>query len=149
MSTIISNLETKTLFNFLNHETLSNLSVFLNINKNLLVCVLILPLIGVFFLLIIPSSNLVLLRLVALNVSCFIEITKQKLIPLLMPVPTTDRPKPNWVIEWERRMRINGNGTITNGNQGTHGDTGTNGNQGTHGGTGTNNNSGSNPQEPG
>nr|YP_010242165.1 NADH dehydrogenase subunit 4 [Minutocellus polymorphus]QTI83166.1 NADH dehydrogenase subunit 4 [Minutocellus polymorphus] len=39
--------------------------------KNLLVCVLILPLIGVFFLLIIPSSNLVLLRLVALNVSCF------------------------------------------------------------------------------
>ena len=39
--------------------------------KNLLVCILILPLIGVFFLLIIPSSNLVLLRLVALNVSCF------------------------------------------------------------------------------
>ncbi len=39
--------------------------------KNLLVCLLILPLIGVFFLLIIPSSNLVLLRLVALNVSCF------------------------------------------------------------------------------
>lgn len=39
--------------------------------KNLLVCILILPLIGVFLLLIIPSSNLVLLRLVALNVSCF------------------------------------------------------------------------------
>lgn len=39
--------------------------------KNLLVCVLILPLIGVFFLLIISSSSLVLLRLVALNVSCF------------------------------------------------------------------------------
>lgn len=39
--------------------------------KNLLVCILILPLIGVFSLLIIPSSNLVLLRLVALNVSCF------------------------------------------------------------------------------
>jgi len=39
--------------------------------KNLLVCILIFPLIGVFSLLIIPSSNLVLLRLVALNVSCF------------------------------------------------------------------------------
>ena len=36
MSTIISNLEAKTLFNFLNHETLSNLSVFLNIINSLL-----------------------------------------------------------------------------------------------------------------
>lgn len=36
MSTIISNLEAKTLFNFLDHETLSNLSVFLNLNNSLL-----------------------------------------------------------------------------------------------------------------
>ena len=38
--------------------------------KNLLVCILILPLIGVLFLSVIPSSNLVLLRAVALNISC-------------------------------------------------------------------------------
>lgn len=38
--------------------------------KNLLVCILILPLIGVLLLAAIPSSNLVLLRLVALNISC-------------------------------------------------------------------------------
>lgn len=38
--------------------------------KNLLVCILILPLIGVLFLSVIPSSNLVLLRVVALNISC-------------------------------------------------------------------------------
>lgn len=38
--------------------------------KNLLVCILILPLIGVLFLSVIPSSNLVLLRIVALNISC-------------------------------------------------------------------------------
>ena len=38
--------------------------------KNLLVCILILPLIGVCLLAIVPSSNLMLLRLIALNISC-------------------------------------------------------------------------------
>ncbi len=50
------------------------LDLFLPDVSNLLICIIVLPLIGTFFLLLVPASNHLLIRFIALNVSCYIYI---------------------------------------------------------------------------